>query len=1215
MDVVTTDNIINIAESQGNVDLTGTVENALDGSIVTILIGGQKFTTQVVAGKFTLPVSGDLLAKNTQIEAVVTTSEGVSSDTVTHLYQVDVQAPNVVISFDPIATDDIIDLLEAQVATTTVSGSVENAKDGDKVVLTIGDATFEAIVKDGKFSADVDTKTLVVHQEITASLTTEDDVGNSASATATKPYTLDKVKYIPKVTIDQITSDNTININESAQMLTVQGSATDSPNGSTVRLVIGDKTFDAVVTDGKFSFSVSGELLAKNRELSATVTTPQNLTGETTHSYEIDLDAPTPKINLNPIAGDNHISTTESKNEFTTVTGTVEGASEGDEVVVSCGCATCSGTQWVDMVTTVKNGGFSVDFKTVDLLKANYNIVKATVTTKDNAENSATATDSETYTKPEPLQIDITKIDDFSFNVGDIDPLVRIKGSVEFADSDPYNLGINQKRLHQINVQIGDKTYKAGFHDKQFFIDIPSSELETLNSKDVSFSFSVATGNITNQDIHNHLYVLDTKADGSYELRRTNFVRTPELKSVTLESPYVEKTADTKYKVNYQPENTVEISGTVTSSDDVTVKVGDKIVVKVGDQNYETTVKVGNIFSVAVDKAVLAKTNKVTATLTTTDSTGKEIQAYDVENIISSGTVSGNHVITQSQPPAAINNDHSTEGYNFPYFVEKLGGVRSAVKTDLGGKDTPLIYTYHFLTEEELAEGVNTAELTIKAGTFVEPDKYHTNFKTDLRNAYKEIEQYINVKFVEVGTKAEAYTNIYVGEFGGGLSGSAAYAWAGGNLAWNSGKAYNASGNNFPFYTALHEIGHTLGMGHSSPTFKDVFLKEETLEFTNMSYKYNVHNGLYFNLKTLRVFDLAYLHHQFGVNKEARAGNDTYSFKAYNSYSADGDIYIWDGAGVDTFDASKEEKGVNVNLTPGSWIYVGEEREQTLIVKEQKVYTVKDYFDLPDDAVVNVRGGSWWNSLQVGQESTFNEYTKGQAFIGFGTQIENLVGSAYDDKLTGNVADNNIYGGAGNDTIDGGAGDDYLDGGLGADILVGGLGDDVFVLDEATDAVLELADEGNDTIYSLADISLEKAEHVENVILIGTSATEATGNALNNKLVANNIGNTLTGGAGDDKLIGGFGADILVGGDGADTFVFNSALNGKIDTIDLTAEDKIELSQEVFSAISAGSNALDFITLTDGKLYYDDKSGAAPIHFATLSSQLSALENNIVVVA
>jgi len=43
--------------------------------------------------------------------------------------------------------------------------------------------------------------------------------------------------------------------------------------------------------------------------------------------------------------------------------------------------------------------------------------------------------------------------------------------------------------------------------------------------------------------------------------------------------------------------------------------------------------------------------------------------------------------------------------------------------------------------------------------------------------------------------------------------------------------------------------------------------------------------------------------------------------------------------------------------------------------------------------------------------------------------IENLTGSAHDDRLTGNRAANELSGGAGNDTLIGGAGDDILEGG------------------------------------------------------------------------------------------------------------------------------------------------------------------------------------------
>ena len=77
--------------------------------------------------------------------------------------------------------------------------------------------------------------------------------------------------------------------------------------------------------------------------------------------------------------------------------------------------------------------------------------------------------------------------------------------------------------------------------------------------------------------------------------------------------------------------------------------------------------------------------------------------------------------------------------------------------------------------------------------------------------------------------------------------------------------------------------------------------------------------------------------------------------------------------------------------------------------------------------------------------------------------IENLVGSDYDDTLTGDGNENDIRGGDGNDIIAGGAGDDTLLGQDGDDTMSGGEGDDSMQGGEGADSMD--GDAGDDTMF------------------------------------------------------------------------------------------------------------------------------------------------------
>jgi Ca2+-binding RTX toxin-like protein len=213
--------------------------------------------------------------------------------------------------------------------------------------------------------------------------------------------------------------------------------------------------------------------------------------------------------------------------------------------------------------------------------------------------------------------------------------------------------------------------------------------------------------------------------------------------------------------------------------------------------------------------------------------------------------------------------------------------------------------------------------------------------------------------------------------------------------------------------------------------------------------------------------------------------------------------------------------------------------------------------------------------------------------------VEDILGSAFADRLTGDDGSN---------VLNGGAGGDLLDGGAGADLSFGGAGDDLYVVDNAGDVVDEYdgPNTGMDMVKSTVSFSfvdgLQAKGDLEDLVLIGSADINGTGNALANAITGNSGANALNGREGDDTLNGGGGKDTLTGGGGADKFVLDTALSKKanVDTItDFSTEDMIVLDNTIFSklkiegtlkakAFFQGRKAHD----GNDRIIYDDRNGA-----------------------
>ncbi len=163
-------------------------------------------------------------------------------------------------------------------------------------------------------------------------------------------------------------------------------------------------------------------------------------------------------------------------------------------------------------------------------------------------------------------------------------------------------------------------------------------------------------------------------------------------------------------------------------------------------------------------------------------------------------------------------------------------------------------------------------------------------------------------------------------------------------------------------------------------------------------------------------------------------------------------------------------------------------------------------------------------------------------------QVISSVDFVLNDHLENLLLTDNAFNAIGNEqdnTLIGNAHDNVLDGGKGADQLIGNKGNDLYFIENEADNVIELVNEGIDSVTSSIDYDL--TNHVENLNLIGDVASVGTGNDLNNQITGNAVDNQLNGLAGDDTLDGDEGNDTLMGGMGNDRLegdVGHDVLNG-----------------------------------------------------------------------
>ncbi|MBC6981702.1 hypothetical protein [Caulobacter sp. 17J80-11] len=185
--------------------------------------------------------------------------------------------------------------------------------------------------------------------------------------------------------------------------------------------------------------------------------------------------------------------------------------------------------------------------------------------------------------------------------------------------------------------------------------------------------------------------------------------------------------------------------------------------------------------------------------------------------------------------------------------------------------------------------------------------------------------------------------------------------------------------------------------------------------------------------------------------------------------------------------------------------------------------------------------------------------------------IENLIGSAYADRLQGTGAANILAGGDGDDVLLGASGADILIGGAGDDDLQGGVNvDTASYADAAAGVTVNLNAMGQ--VQDTGGAGRDTLSSIENLV----------GSAFSDSLRGNAGSNLIEGGDGDDVIEGGGGHDKLYGGAGVDTASYANS----------TAAVTVRLAKTDAQVTGgAGSDTLNGFENVAGSRYGDRLSG------------------------
>ncbi|HCD8307227.1 TPA: Ig-like domain-containing protein [Enterobacter hormaechei] len=350
LDNLTDDNIINAAEAQQDLVLSGST-TAEAGQTVTVTLNGKSYQTTVQAdGRWQLNVPaadvGALTDGNVTVTATVSDVAG-NSSSADRVGLVDATVPQVTINDFVTDTNTVNQLTHAQAQ--ILSGSVTGAAAGDLVTITINNVDYTTVVDAaGNWSLGLPASVVqgLTDGTWTINVSVTDQSGNTGSSSVDVVVNT----VTPVIGINTLAADDVINAAEKGADLLLSGTS-NQPEGTTITVNLNGINYTATTdASGNWSVTVPASAVSALGEANYTVTASvtDNVGNSAAATHDVLVDSSLPVVTINTLAGDNIVNAAEVA-AGQTLTGKVSNAASGDTVTIILGGQTYTATVQDDL--------------------------------------------------------------------------------------------------------------------------------------------------------------------------------------------------------------------------------------------------------------------------------------------------------------------------------------------------------------------------------------------------------------------------------------------------------------------------------------------------------------------------------------------------------------------------------------------------------------------------------------------------------------------------------------------------------------------------------------------------------------------------------------------------------------------------------------------------------------------------------------------------